>query len=177
MHLALRLITSGGRQTKFPLLRRSNLSAAPGVICKEASYVKVESEQDFIELVELERISEGLPCAGDVGISVSFRAQCLSGVLEETWLGRTEIEEFTSAIGSLEETGLGDAELTSLSPDEFTFEVRAMDKPGRVLVKVSLQSGRYIQSERESLLIKGSFEIELSQVTGIRRCFSAFVSQ
>jgi len=152
-------------------------AAERGVICKEASYVKVKSEQDFIELVEVEGIPEGLPCAGDVGISVSFRAQGFSGVLEETWLGRSEIEEFLSTIESLEETGLGAAEITSLSPEEFTLKVRAMDKPGHVLVKVSLQSGRYIQSERESLLVKGSFEIELSQVGGIRRCFSAFLSQ
>jgi len=36
MHLALGLITSGGRQTKFPLLRRSNLPAAPGVIASRS---------------------------------------------------------------------------------------------------------------------------------------------
>lgn len=138
--------------------------------------MRVGSEQDFIELIELERVLGGLPCSGDVAIYVGFGARGFAGVVEETWLGYSDVEQFLDAIESLEKSGVGAAKISSLIPEEFSLEIRSIDKQGHILIQVELGSGRFIQSERQPLYFKGAFEIGLSTMVELKRCFTKFIS-
>jgi hypothetical protein len=134
--------------------------------------MKIGTEKEYIELLEIERTPSGIPCAGDVRIDVSIQLQEFSGHYSEVWLEFTEIEKFLIELHELNDSRNGNASIVSMSPDEFFLEIRASDNLGHMEIKTILQHYQYSGEKQRSVKVSGGFHVDpvaISQlISGIK---------
>lgn len=133
--------------------------------------MKFGSENEYIEIDELERSPEGAPCAGDVNVRVNLKLQSFSGSYDGVWLEFPEIERFISNLEELDKTRSGSAKVESMSPDEFTLEVRSSDSLGHMEIEAQLHRYQYSGSKSWPIHLKGGFEVEPEIIRSLLSCF------
>ncbi|MEM9088721.1 MAG: hypothetical protein AAGC93_08270 [Cyanobacteria bacterium P01_F01_bin.53] len=136
--------------------------------------MKLGSDSDYLEIIELERVPLHLPRAGDIRVSVEIRIQDFCGKYQDVWLGKEHIEKFVASLSSLESSRKGSACLSSLSLNEFKLEIRAMDALGHMEVELSLQRFFYSSgsksfgSRSRPVKLSGGFSIDPGQVSFLK---------
>jgi len=138
--------------------------------------MKIGTEKEFIELTELDRNPSGTPCAGDIQIRVSVKLQEFGGRHSEVWLEFSVMECFLTQLEALEESRQGSVKISSMSPEEFSFEIRSSDKLGHMEIEVSLQRNQYSGPKYWPTKISGGFEIDPQAIEQLISCFRRFTN-
>jgi hypothetical protein len=122
--------------------------------------MRIGSNTDFIDIVELERAPDGLPNEGDVRVCVRVTLGEFKGEYESVWLEEATLREFISCLEQVEEDRKGSVTLASCSPDEFVLKIRSRDALGHFVVDVSLCRYRYFDGTSWPITVSGGFAIE-----------------
>lgn len=93
-----------------------------------------EINSDFIELELLEVLPDRLPTFGDRNISIEVKSRGFWG-RQTVWLDYYEIQKFISEINVLEEQRKGEANITSMSFNQFLLHIGFYDELGHVYFK------------------------------------------
>ncbi|WP_438362218.1 WapI family immunity protein [Methyloversatilis discipulorum] len=135
--------------------------------------MRIGSDNNYIEVAELERAPEDAPNAGDVRVSVQVVLGEFRGQYDSVWLEEPVLRDFISALCRVETERSGSAVLESCSPDEFIFELRARDTLGHFVVEVSLCRYQYSGPTYWATKVSGGFEIEPSSLRSILNGFGS----
>ena len=138
--------------------------------------MKIGNYQEFISIIEQERLPDNTPTPGDVRLKVSVCIKEFSGSYENVWIDKDELKKFLLDFIKLEERREGRARLESMSPDEFWMEFRSIDRAGHVGVEVQLKRLQYSESELWPRMIAGGFEFDVSTLPQLVREFKKLVS-
>jgi hypothetical protein len=138
--------------------------------------MRIGTEKEFIELTELDRNPSGTPCAGDIQINVSVKLQEFGGRYSEVWLEFSAMKCFLTQIEALEEFRQGSAKISSMSPEEFSFEIRSSDKLGHMEIEVSLQRYQHSGPKYWPTEISGGFQIDSQAIKQLILCFRRFTN-
>jgi len=133
--------------------------------------MKIGSEEEYIDIEELERNPEGSPCAGDVNVGITLSLQAFTGVYDGVWLEWPEIKRFIVELEKLDEKRSGKARVSSMSPEEFVFEIRSSDSLGHMEVEVQLHRYQYSGSTHWPIYLKGGFEAQPETIRQLISCF------
>jgi len=126
--------------------------------------MKIGTDKEFVELIELERNPEGSPCAGDVKVDVSVKLKCFFGQYSEVWLEQPEIEIFLIKLQELNQSRSGNAIIASMSPDEFSLEIRVSDNLGHMEIETSLKRYQYSSEIQWPVNVSGGFQVEPEEI-------------
>ena len=95
--------------------------------------MKIQSNENYIELdVSLEE-DESLPSCGDVYLSISASSHGFSGK-NDLWVQAEEFRRFCAELVKLEKERKGEATLKSISPGELYLKVYAIDSLGHIAI-------------------------------------------
>lgn len=133
------------------------------------------TEDEHLELTELERIPNDKPTPGDVRLQASVRLKEFSGRYSSVWLAKPDLEEFVADLQQLVESRRGKVRLQSLSPDEFWVEIRSVDSLGHFELEVQLKRYQYSGPTYWPTTVSGGFEVEPTQLPSILSGFRAFL--
>ena len=137
--------------------------------------MKIGNNNEYIELIEQERVPEHLPTSGNVRVKVSVQLQEFHGSYENVWLDKNELRIFLKELHKLNETRKGKVYLKSLSPDEFWVEIRTIDSVGHFEVQVQLKRHQYSGPTYWPTSVAGGFELDPFQLESIIKGFRALV--
>ncbi|MGY1511439.1 WapI family immunity protein [Aeromonas hydrophila] len=138
--------------------------------------MKVGTNSEYIELESLEKNQKGGPCVGDIRVRVVLNLQAFSGAHNGIWFEFTEMNRFISDLKSLDETRVGSAKISSMSPDEFMLEIRPSDSLGHIEMEVQLHRYQYSGVKNWPVYLKGGFFIESEDIKKLISCFTEFTS-
>ncbi|HDX8592742.1 hypothetical protein ACK32U_06885 [Aeromonas dhakensis] len=138
--------------------------------------MKIGSKKESLELDVMERNSKDSPCAGDIKLRVALNLQEFSGSYNGIWLEFTDMERFILDLKSLDETRVGSAKISSMSPDEFILEIRSSDSLGHIEMEVQLHRYQYSGTQSWPVYLKGGFVAEPEYVKKLISCFTEFTS-
>ena len=138
--------------------------------------MKIGTEEEFVELTELDRNPSGTPCAGDIKIDVSVKLQEFGGRYSEVWLEFSAMKCFLTQLEALKEYRQGSSKISSMSSEEFSFEIRSSDKLGHMEIEVSLQRYQYSGPKNWPTRIFGGFEIDPQAIEQLISCFRQFTN-
>ncbi|WP_028111691.1 WapI family immunity protein [Ferrimonas kyonanensis] len=138
--------------------------------------MKIGTKEEHIEIEELERNPEGSPCAGDVNVSVALALQAFSGSYDGVWLELPEMERFIAELKTLDKKRNGSAKISSMSPDEFSFEIRSSDSLGHMEIEVQLHRYQYSGPKYWPIYLKGGFETQPETIRQLISCFKALTN-
>ena len=136
----------------------------------------IGSEKEYIQIEELGRNPAGTPCAGDINLRVMLKLQGFSGSHDGIWVEHSEIERFISELGTLDKKREGSAKILSMSPQEFTLEIRSSDKLGHIEIEVQLHRHQYSGPKCWPVYLKGGFEVQPETIRQLMSCFNTFTS-
>lgn len=134
-------------------------------------FMKIGSENNSIEIIEMERAPKGVPNEGDVRVLVQVVLGEFSGKYESVWLEEPALREFISRFEEVERERAGNVTLESCSPDEFVLKVRSRDALGHFAVDVSLCRHRYFNGASWPTSVSGGFEIDPTSLPAILNDF------
>jgi hypothetical protein len=138
--------------------------------------MKIGSEFEYIEMIELERGSSELPNAGDVKIDVSVKFQEFQGRYSSVWIELTELQNFHNQLNKLEKSRQGSASIKSMNPDEFIIEIRSSDKLGHMEIEISLKRYQYSGQTAWPIKLSGGFETDPQSIKELLSCINQFIS-
>ena len=138
--------------------------------------MKIGTKEEYVEIEELERNPEGTPCAGDVNVSVSLALQAFSGSYDGVWIGLTEMERFITELETLDEKRNGSAKISSMSPEEFSLEIRSSDSLGHIEIEAQLHRYQYSGPQHWPIFLKGGFETPPETIRQLISCFRALTN-
>lgn len=127
----------------------------------------IGSHTSFVEIVELERASKGLPNAGDVRVAVQVTLGEFNGRYESVWLEEPGLRDFVRELATVEKTRTGFVTLKSASPDEFLLTIRSRGALGHFVGEVSLCRYHYVGSTSLPTTVSGHFEIEPTSIPSL----------
>ena len=136
--------------------------------------MKIGSDNEFIELVELERNPKRTLCAGDIKLQVNLKLQDFNGTYSGVWLEASAMMEFHNELEALEESRKGSARITSMSPEEFILEIRSSDNLGHLEIKTQLHRHQYSGPKYWPIYLRGGFEVQPDTIRQLMSCFKAF---
>lgn len=123
--------------------------------------MRIGSPSEYIELTELEKVPSGTPAGvGDVMLRVTVRLQSFNGSYDQVWVRLSEMQEFLQQLEALEKSRSGHAKLSSMSPDEFTLEIRSADALGHMEIETQLHRYQYSGPKYWPIYLRGGFEVE-----------------
>ena len=138
--------------------------------------MKIGSNDEFIELKELERNPESAPCAGDINLQVNLKLQDFYGSCSGVWLETPAMEEFLRELESLEISRKGEAKIASMSPEEFILKIHSSDTLGHMEIETQLHRNQYSGSKYWPIYLKGGFEVQSDTIKQLVLCFKEFTS-
>lgn len=138
--------------------------------------MKIGTKEEYVEIVELERNPEGTPCAGDVNITVALSLQAFSGSYDGIWLELPEMERFIAELEILDEKRSGNANISSMSPNEFTLEIRSSDSLGHMEIETQLHRHQYSGPKYWPVYLRGGFETQPETIRQLISCFKALTN-
>ncbi|WDE09371.1 hypothetical protein [Thalassomonas haliotis] len=138
--------------------------------------MKIGSEKEYIEIEELKRSPKGTPCAGDVNIRVGLNLQAFCGSYDGIWLELPEMERFLSELKTLDEKRNGSAKISSMSPEEFTLEIRSSDSLGHMEIETQLHRYQYSGPKYWPIYLKGGFEVLPETIRQLISCIEALTN-
>jgi len=139
--------------------------------------MKVGSNNEYLELNELERNSEGASCAGDINLQINLKLQDFYGSCSGVWLELPAMEEFLKELETLDLSRKGEAKITSMSPEEFILIIRSSDNLGHMEIETQLHRHQYSGPKYWPIYLKGGFEIQPDMIKQLISCFKEFTSQ
>lgn len=102
--------------------------------------LRFEDGEDFLELDVDSQEGEGTPAAGDARLTVRVASAGFTG-RNDLWVSHDSLRQFCAALVLLERDRRGRAELSSISPQELTLTVHAIDSRGHMAVEGSTGYG------------------------------------
>ena len=138
--------------------------------------MKIGSNNEYIELIELERNPEGTPCAGDINLQVNLKLQEFQGSYSGVWVEATEMARFLVELKALEASRNGSAKICSMSPEEFILEIRSSDSLGHMEIETQLHRLQYSGPKYWPIFLKGGFEAQPKTISEIISCFRSFTN-
>ena len=138
--------------------------------------MRIGSHAEYVEIEELERIPEDMPCAGDVNVSVALSFREFSGSYDGVWLELTQMERFISDLKRLDDKRRGSATISSLSPDEFTLEIRSSDATGHMEIEAHLHRHQCSGPRYWPICLKGGFEVQPDNIVQLLSLFKTFIN-
>lgn len=138
--------------------------------------MKIGTDTEYIRLKEMERIPEGVPCAGDINLEVHLVLQDFRGAYSGIWLEVPVMEKFLQDLSVLEKSKRGKAIITSMSPEEFVLEIRSSDNLGHLEIEVQLHRYQYSGPKYWPIFLKGGFEAQPETVIKLISCFKNFTT-
>ncbi|WYD81882.1 MAG: hypothetical protein V8K32_05740 [Candidatus Electrothrix gigas] len=133
--------------------------------------MRIGSEKEYLEIEELERNSGGTSCSGDVNVRVALSLQDFSGSYDGVWLELPEMQSFLSELDALDAERKGSAKISSISPEEFTLEIRSSDALGHMEIEAQLHRYQYSGPKYWPIILKGGFEVEPETIGQLISCF------
>ncbi len=93
----------------------------------------------------------------------------------ETWVERIPLAEFAAAVGNLERTRTGRAELLGEDPEDLALTLSAMDRVGHVLLEFSVTRLSLVGDAARPLTLRfsGGFELDPGLLPGLASEFTA----
>jgi hypothetical protein len=101
----------------------------------------IGDDDNFVEVLLVERTPQGLPGAGDLRLHVRVAFSTYRGEYDGVWVEASDFRAFLSELQALEERRRGSATLVSMSPDELRLQVHSTDRAGHI--GVTGQLGRW----------------------------------
>jgi hypothetical protein len=133
--------------------------------------VRIGSDEEFIEITELEKAPQHLPNAGDVRVCVHVKLKEFAGRYDSVWLEAPALKDFIAALGKLEHERNGSVVLESCSPNEFRLNIRSRDAQGHFVAEVSLSRYQYSGPTNWRTLVCGGFELDPSSLPSVLQAF------
>jgi hypothetical protein len=133
--------------------------------------MKIGVEENYIEIIELERAPKGVPNEGDVRVLIQVVLGEFGGKYDSVWLEDPALREFISCLGRVENERSGSVSLESCSPEEFVLTLRSRDALGHFVVDVSLCRYRYFGGSSWPTRVSGEFEIDPTKLPEILNDF------
>jgi hypothetical protein len=138
-----------------------------------AIFMQIGSENELIELLEIERAPEGAPNAGDVRVSVRVKLQEFCGLYDAVWLEEPALRRFLSEFAEVESKRRGSVSLESASPDEFRLTIRSRDGHGHFVAEVLLSRYQYSGPIYWRTTVSGGFEVDPTSLPSILKQFKS----
>lgn len=138
--------------------------------------MKIGSEKEYVEIVELERNPVGAPCTGDVNVRVALSLKEFTGLYDGVWLELPEMERFISELEALGLERKGTAKLSSMNPEEFTLEIHSSDSLGHMEIETQLHRYQYSGPKYWPIYLKGGFEVEPETISQLISCFKSLTN-
>jgi hypothetical protein len=104
--------------------------------------VLIREGLNFIELVPIDRVPDGLPTAGDVQLSVTVQSQGFTGS-GSAWIEARKLRAFVSQLRELETSRRGTAEIESMSPGQFRLRLFSTDSLGHMALAGRISRGEH----------------------------------
>lgn len=110
--------------------------------------------------LRLELISSGVKGHRSIEVQVDVHVQGFAG-REAVWLDHQALKRFSDALGSLERTRKGRADLVPQAPD-FRLSISSLDGSGHLLVELELVRHSLVgdRARRVDLGVSGGFELD-----------------
>ena len=135
--------------------------------------MRIGSDEEFIEITELERAPQHLPNAGDVRVCVHVKFKEFAGRYDSVWLEAPVLKDFIAALDSLEAQRNGSVVLESSSPNEFRLNIRSRDTQGHLVAEVCLSRYQYSGPTYWRTSVSGGFELDPSSLPSVLQAFKA----
>tara|TARA_B100000749_G_scaffold70248_1_gene52762 strand:- start:859 stop:1284 length:426 start_codon:yes stop_codon:yes gene_type:complete len=136
----------------------------------------IGTEENHIEIVELERAPDGVPNAGDLRVLISIKLREFAGKYDSVWIEEPTFHDFIKTLETVEKSRNGAARLESCSPDELTIEIRSRDSHGHFVAIVSLSRYQYSGPTYWKTSVSGGFELDPSSLPIIVNSFKKLYS-
>lgn len=133
--------------------------------------MKIGSHNEYIELIELERLPEGIQCSGDINLQVTVKIKEFQGSYSGVWLEVPEMKKFLEELKALDKSRKGSAKISSTSPEEFILEIRSSDNLGHIEIETQLHRLQWSGPTYWPILLKGGFEVEPEAISELILCF------
>jgi len=137
--------------------------------------MRIEADRDFIEIAEVERISQGSRAKSDIRLAVRASFGDFSGLYDGIWIEQPMLRDFVQALERLEQLEECEATLESMSPQEFILKIRPKDSLGHLVVEAMVARDRYSGSSRIRTSVSGGMEIALGELTEVVRSFRSLL--
>ncbi len=129
--------------------------------------VRIQFDDNLIELSFLERAPRGVPNEGDVHVSVLVNLGKFSAFHKSVWLEERVLKVFINQLGTLELTRKGVATLEACSPEDFRLEIRSRDTLGHLVVEIWLCQYQYSGPTYWPTKLSGGFEIDPCSIKSV----------
>ena len=137
--------------------------------------MRIGTDVEHVDLVVLERSESSIATRGDVRIKVTVTLRDFSGAYDSVYLDQSTLAGFLEAITDMERTRSGSAELKSMSPNEFSLQVRSRDSLGHFVVEVALQRFQYSGPTYWPTTVSGGFELDPTELPRLAQQFRALI--
>lgn len=130
-------------------------------------FLLYSSQKDsYIKFQEIEREKEHYP---SIKLEINFQMKRLSGEKIEaekitTWIDLEALKAFEQDLQKIYSENRGVSSLKSLSPDEFSLEIKTMDALGHLMLNIELNKRFSAENFPCIYQVKGGFEIEQSSL-------------
>lgn len=124
-----------------------------------------ETKTAWIELEKLDEDSAGYsyPC---IIVGVRVKTNLLEGYFERLWVLIEGMDAFIEQLAELDQKRKGSAWLSSLHPEDFTLEIKALDANGHLAARIRLEESNATDPDCNHALQTG-FEIDPTAISAI----------
>ena len=133
------------------------------------------SSADGSQFIELSKQEDSLPLYPGTCVQIEGSAYGFSAI-SHVWLKTDDMHVFLSELVRLEQLHNGSATLVSMSPDEASLSLQAVDRVGHIIARLHLTRNTYtpttqLVTQRLSI----AFEIDVSLLPNIVRQFRQLI--
>jgi len=133
--------------------------------------MRIQFENNFIDIAEIGRASSSMPNAGDVNVSVEVNLGEFRGFHKSVWFEGPSLKNFIDDLTRFESQRRGEVALEACSPGEFKLIIRSRDVLGHIVVEISLCQYQYSGPTYWPTTIAGGFEVDPTHLPMILRDF------
>lgn len=129
--------------------------------------MRIQFDENLIELSVLEHAPKGQSNEGDVHITAQVLLGKFSAIHKSIWIEEPALNDFINKLSALESTRSGSATLESCSPEDFKLSIHSRDSLGHFVVEVSLCQYQYSGPKYWPIRLSGGFEIDPASIHSI----------
>jgi len=133
--------------------------------------MRIQFENNFIDIAEIGRASSSMPNAGDVNVSVEVKLGDFHGFHKSVWLEEPSLKNFIDDLTLFESQRRGEVALEACSPGEFMLGIRSRDASSHIVIEISLCQYQYSGPTYWPTTISGGFEVDPTHLPTILRDF------
>ncbi len=122
-----------------------------------------QTKTDWIELRKLDEDFSEYPC---VIVGVKVKTSLFEGYFDRLWILVERIDIFIEQLVELDQKRKGFAWLSSLYPEDFTLEIKALDANGHLAVRIRLEESNSTDPDCNHVL-QTRFEIDPTAIPEI----------